>query len=328
MDISTCIKSQVIHYKSLKLMSEKTNRPCGEILQEIKEKYKRKILCFYGNCQISTMFRLARETDLMREYLLFSFGLVQSIRGEEQAIGFPSDIVEQIDILICQNVLGKTKIKKGLTTKSLIERLSSGASVVHIPNIYFRGYFPQVCANPYNVIIPGKTNSNGAFPWGDENIQKLAINHSAEEITSIISDEDFYSNGECWDNANDSLRELKEREKICDVKISDYIEANFQIEQLFFLVNHPQAFMMHELLMRAFRYLDMGFHPRRIENGGENTGREVLIYPSVKKHLMLRFPKNEYYYYKTLCEVPVDILGYVKAYLKYCGDNILQGRNK
>ena len=317
-----------ISYKKLKEVSSECGIRCGELLNEIKSLTRRRLICFYGNCQITTMARLAKSSaKLMREYMIFSFGPVQDIHGAEEQDGFDAGILSCIDIFIYQNVFGKTKIARGLTTDQMVGALKEGAAHVSVPNIYFRGYFPQAGSNRYNVVVQGKTNQNGMFPWGDKNIERLAADYSAEEIAEILSSPDFYSPDFCRKNAEDSLAELSQREGLCDIKISDYIQNNYKEEQLFFGVNHPQWFVVGELMKRVFAKLGMSeYSDMKTRNQGENDGRECLIYPSVALGLGLKFQKTKFNWYKDVCPEPTDMLGYVSAYLHWCGRKIIFDR--
>lgn len=56
-----------------------------------------------------------------------------------------------------------------------------------------------------------------------------------------------------------SLMELREKEKECDIIISDIIEKNYKTEPLFFTFNHPMYSMLAEVVHRIFQLINLEF---------------------------------------------------------------------
>ena len=315
-----------IAYRKLERIAEKNNVDCNKLLKKIREKSGRKIICFYGNCQ-STVYEhlFLKSNKLTEKYIVFSFGPVQNIHGIEEQKGLPPPLLQAIDIFVYQDVKGTTSIPRALNTKDILKNLKSTAVAVCIPNIYFDGLFPQYVVNRYNVFykIESRPDPRPVFPYGDKNIEKMASQHSAEEIALTISKDNFYSVEECNRKLEDSILELRRREEgVCDVTMSDYIWDNYKKEYMFYTVNHPRNFVIRECLVRVFRYLrfdetDIGVEPHELDTV------QQFIYPSVYKNLDLEYILPEFYWNKDLCEKPCDMLEYVSAYFHYCGRRIL-----
>jgi hypothetical protein len=198
-----------------------------------------------------------------------------------------------------------------LSSNRLVGMLSEAAKCCCIPNVYFKGYFPQYTRNVYNP-------QNNPCPYGDKNIQNMWDSLQSKEIAEIIKSENFYSKDECFQNVFDSLADLMEREKQCDVIISDYIRENYQKQQLFFTVNHPCNIVLLELLNRVFEYCGNRAYSFDLSNAWENDARNMFIYPSVAKNLELLWAKNKYCWGRHIKKQPSDIYGYVEDYISIC----------
>ena len=75
-----------------------------------------------------------------------------------------------------------------------------------------------------------------------------------------------------------SLKQLEDREKLCDVKISDLVKANFNRKRLFFTFNHPTTWLLIKMLERliALTPVSVQFHNHQSK---EPLGR--IIAPSI-----------------------------------------------
>lgn len=174
-DISEVMSdNNTIDYLKLKEVSSKHGCNCGEMLTRLRKNRTKGIIALYGNCQTIIYARIVKSSlKMMDSYILLWFGPVQEIHGEEEKAGFEKELIENIDVLIYQEVVGNTSISKALNTKDIVRQMRKDAVSVCIPNIYFEGYFPQYCGNRYDVFY---FNTRGVlrpcFPYGDKNIEK------------------------------------------------------------------------------------------------------------------------------------------------------------
>ena len=316
------LRQNIIDYKKVKSNLEDDEKASEYCIEKVKEISGRKIICFYGNCQIMWENSLvAHSSQVMKSYYLLWLGPVYLLDKEIGEIN--KNILKQIDIFIYQHVGAEGKIPERFSTDTIIEQLRKDATRVCIPNVYFKGYFPQFCSNKFNPTVPEVDGGeNGAFPYGDANIETMAKQFTPNEIAKELLREDFYTKEQCMDNVNQSIMELKKRETICDVIISDYILENYRKIRLFYTVNHPVNLVLKVLLSRVFKYIDMEINDIDEILINENDGREIFVYPSVIKALELSFGKERYCWFKKLKEEPSDMYDYVNAYLAYCGKGI------
>lgn len=306
-----------LEYKFLKRIAMMTRCGISDFIKEIKTVDKRKILVCYGNCQIDNLVSLILTSEKLREiYLILYFPPVQSVDEEECKNGFPDTVIREIDLFIYQDVSRENKFSARLASIELIEKLREDAIRICIPNVYWTGYFPQFCANKYNPQLQGIRG--GLFPYGDKNIHRLWREHDADEIVFILSQEDFYSKEEVMANAELSLQELRNREAVCDIKISDFIEAEYKEHYLFYTTNHPTNYLLKELVIRIFDHLLMKISDIHEEIAEENDSREIAIYPSVKKYLGLRFKKETFCWLTLIKNESLTFQDYVIDYIKYC----------
>ena len=130
--------------------------------------------------------------------------------------------------------------------------------------------------------------------------------------------DDYYSVEECIKVAEDSIAELKQREMMCDVKISDVIENNYKQKYNFFTPNHLANFIVVELLKRVFAFSGDNFDDFLPERAYELNGRMLIIYASVKKALKLEFEKNTFCWWYSFDSKQSSIPEYVQDYVDYC----------
>lgn len=145
----------------------------------------------------------------------------------------------QIDLFLCQKVNPSNRFCPALASDHLIKKLSPNCQVVMILNIYFDGYFPQQIRNKTSIMK--EIHQSGLFPYGDVFIDELIKKGlSDKDILALIQDENFITPEVVVMAANQSLTELRDREKEVDVQISDYIEAGYRKKQLFYSLTIQQ----------------------------------------------------------------------------------------
>lgn len=118
----------------------------------------------------------------------------------------------------------------------------------------------------------------------------------------------------------EEMQKLIEREKYCDISISDYIADNFQSKQLFYEPNHPTNELIMEKGRRILKLLNIEID-ESVPIARALDGSELFIYGCVKKALGMTFEqkyvrKTEYQMY-TLRGRPMDLEEYVENYIKW-----------
>ncbi len=316
--VLSCIKDGGIEYSSLRKISWCFNIPMYRIIEWIQKlRGKRKILAFYGNCQIMSYNSLILTSNILQdENDILVFPPVQSFGMSEKENGIDKELLNRIDIFIYQKVKDENSFSKHLSTDKIKSQLQETATLCCIPNVFFTGYFPQYCKNKYNPSDTGIVN--GPCPYGDRNIEEMWNEYTYTEISSFISNEDFYSKKQITENAKQSLLELKNRETECDVRISDFIENNYRNNYIFYTPNRPTNIVLLEVLNRVFSFFELEINDILLSDGWENNGREMFIYPSVVRHLRLDFAKDKYCYLRQINKDDLSMEEYVYDYIYFC----------
>lgn len=315
------LNNNVLSYQKLKKLLYGTDVSLIDTISEIKANNRKKIITFYGNCQTLWEVMLsASSKSLTSDYFFLWLDMVHLL-NEERHTGFDVNLLKLIDIFIYQHVDISEKNPIFLSTDYILNGIREDVPRICIPNVYFNGYFPQYCRNIYNRQMPDLPGGeNGLFPYGDINIQNLMDDFSKDYIAQKLSDLDFYTKSQCENNVLDSINELKLREEKCDVIISDYILENYKYIRLFYTNNHPFNFVLKELLIRAYKTIDIDVKDIDVGCIRENDGREQFVYPSVVKNLNLTWAvdKKVFFYNKSVKNEPSDMYDYVSAYIDFC----------
>lgn len=261
-------------------------------LKEVK-KFK-KIALLYGNCQTEIIANMLEyNRDFERQYLLLRVPQVHLYRDEKQVeqIFYQNGIMQMVDLFIYQNVKGNNRFCAKLGTHTILQQINHDCRKMPIHNIYFDGYFIQ--SDVYDDIF-WKNFLQKDFPYFDKIVNGfLEEGKSADEIISLVKDENLFSCGEVIEHCEASIHNLREREKSVEIPIVDYIEENYKKEQLFYTHNHPKNFVIYEYVGRMLKALG-------IDNMDEFTKEELNmefdtlripsfpVYPCVTKALGLK----------------------------------------
>lgn len=240
-----------------------------EYLSRIKE--TKKLALIYGNCQTEIIANMLEyNVEFNRQYVLLRVPQIHLYRNEEQIeqIFYKSNIMQKMDLFIYQRVNENNRFHSKLGTENILKQFNNNIKSLAIHNIYFDGYFPQYDANDERYF---RNLNKKDFPYTD-GIVDLMIKEkkSSDEIVTLISSEDLLSEKEVKEKCEQSISNLREREKIVDVPIVDYIEENYCNEQLFYTYNHPKNIVIYEYVKRLLKCLG-------IEKNDEFTEEELNI---------------------------------------------------
>ena len=236
--------------------------------------------------------------------------------------------MQLVDLFISQRVSETNRFDVELATNRIIKKLSGDCKIVWIPNIYFDGYFPQ-CDGKRERKFIGK-NESKLFPNPDyiidEIMEKSEKNPDVEKILDKISVPNFIPIKTMQDGIDLSLAELKKREWLCDVKISDYIENNIFGNRLFFSHNHPVQQCLFESARRILRTIDIksdNFLDFLKLAGSTDKfcsliGQDIPIYPSVLRFFDITEEPEKYYADWYHWEFYGNFRGFQREYIKHC----------
>lgn len=96
-------------------------------------------------------------------------------------------------------------------------------------------------------------------------------------IAEMDEKERYYSKEQIVRNFKEQLGKLKQREVECSIKISDFIETNYKIQQLFFDPNHPCNVLICEKGKRILKLLNLKVKEDVIVDDALDEG-ELFIY--------------------------------------------------
>ncbi len=249
---------------------------------------KTKKLCFlHGNCQIYKIGEIvAGEKQFAQKYVVVRTPSIMRLGDRWKHI--LRGVINQADLFIYQNISLENKWGILYSSKYILTALSKETPQICIPNMYFTGYWPQYEKSNKNYLV----NSSDLMPYGDKNI-KAMFDENADCDLEMILDENYYSEKTFEENVSSSIKQLRDREVMCDIKISDYIENRYKSVQLFHTINHPTLELYYEFVNRLLKKLGILNACFKGEVLPQN-GTEIPIYPSIEKYLEFRQEKMNF----------------------------------
>ena len=183
-----------------------------------------------GNCQARPIAKIV-ET-LSSQIKVTAVGIVHLLKNDERE----KYLIEfsEADYIFAQRVDNKYPCE---FVRTEFLRNNWGGKVVVWPNLYYRGYNPELTYLRLN------NHLHLRGPLGDYHNQTIIASWkkglSVKKTISRHKDIEF--NREKYGNIPDiSLAELKEREKDCDIKIVQHLENIISQKRHFFTFNHPE----------------------------------------------------------------------------------------
>lgn len=199
-------------------------------------------LCFLGNCQGPALSSLAAHLGVDAEILFLRPNFDMDDRHYDEVIG----VFRQSDYIFHQRVDANYKIEfvRGDWIKA-----SFAEKAISWPNIYFDGYFPGVR------YVYRDDGSKVDGPVGDYHFPEIIYGwknaRPAEEVVAFL--ENGVALGAFESVAHpveNSLAQLRRRERGLDCGISDFIQERFRADRLFYSMNHPVDGVLFVMLNR------------------------------------------------------------------------------
>lgn len=189
---------------------------------------------------------------------------------------------------------------------NLKEKASDKCKVISVSLPLFGSYWPQDTGRERDVAkwyISPFGKSLKAYCERDYVLEELiGEGKSRREIIEILSDIEFFDKEKVLNNHNETLERAYFWDRISDVKITDFIEDNYQDKKLFCDRGHFSDSLLQEYIKRILQYLDEkecleALKHIRFEDLVEKTGilpaAETLIYPSTANALDLKFVNEQ-----------------------------------
>lgn len=251
----------------------------------------KEVVLVHGNCyKLWIQEYLQTSKTFNDRYWIYPIPRVYHIKK-----GFIKDhLVKNCDVLISQDIQENNKFDERLSFEYLSARATK--KVICIPNVYGLGkyLFPQAklgegesWRNP-----AGPELENGLFLYSDENIDRL-WNSGERNIDTIVQylETDIYSKQYIEDNLQNCFKKWEERDRHCDVKIMDYIKAEYKNQLLFYEPANPCNNVLRKISERILELLDID-HNEVQEIGARNATLELPVYRCVKEALGLKYEQE------------------------------------
>lgn len=269
----------------------------------------KKIAILYGNCHMDVL-----EKYLINNPYFYSEYIIKRKLVNYTLVNEPSDEeMSECDLLLCQDIREGNELGV-LSADELVRKTSPKCISIKIVNLHgYNLFFPQMDRKINNIrgkrdyLVHKHINHNAIdIPAGSDKYTQISLlvkqictldyrienllqqGASVKEIVDEIQNGAPYSKEEVFQIFNSGMERIKEREKHCDIKISDYIENNYRNKQLFYDPNHPTEDLMAEVGRRVLRLLHIECYeinslPKMI------NARENFIYGCVKKALGIEY---------------------------------------
>lgn len=226
-------------------------RPDGVYLLEqekiLKKKLNIKKFIVIGNCQakpLSELIEFKSSNFIVDRYIeVHLYEHENSINKE----------LEKADYIITQNISDKYK---GINTKHLKAKYADKLTV--IPGLFFKGEHPDWFYPPR---VEGKRPQSPIGDYHNKTVfdsffKGLNVEQTLKNLNDYEYNIKHYKN-----EAVESIKELKERELICDTKISDVIEKAYNEGVFqFHSFNHPNKKLMNTHCNRILQHLELIFN--------------------------------------------------------------------
>lgn len=295
----------------------------------------KKIAVVYGNCHMRALCEYLQSNYFFQKDYYISYHYIGEYECPDSAE------LTVCDVLISQDIQKNNEFHMpGADT--LCRQLGKKARKIIVPNLYGCNlFFPQcyfpaddqlhrhlgvdaidsdtydtIKAQGVRVIVEsiGKRDC-----YIDESYKK---GYSVEDIRKHITDDIIWDEEEIRQNFSHQMMKFKEREKKCDIIISDYIERFYQQMQLFYEPFHPTETVIAEKGRKILELL-------RIPQDEEIPLRrfmgamEMPVYGCVKKALGLQFEQKilRRGCSTTLNSQPESLEEYIEDYLVWVWGN-------
>lgn len=209
---------------------------------------------------------------------------------------------------------------------------NSDCKIVTVADFGFAGYYPQVANDRDKIstyLLRGYERlpvsyETFAFSRTDKEIVNLC-NHglSEEEIVETVLNPDFYSKETVQSHFREQLERFRALERTADIQLGDYISQNREAYLCRNLNEWDEAVISYviEKLAAFIDLPELGMDKnRRGQLLEENSGSEILIYPSVQRALGLEeLLKNKKYkvvtFYQSRYMTTEEYLQFMTEYL-------------
>lgn len=297
--------------------------------------YDKQFAILYGNCHINVIAKyLDQQIEFSKKYFLRVFYVgAKEVPNENE--------LKHCDVFIGQDI--RTNNELGMPDMNSLVKKTRECNVITIPNLYgYKFFWPQVTERFDNIDnlhlgndrIPEKDLNNLSYAargpvrwmigWHDKYIERaLEKGIDIDEIIDNCLYKDVFQPEEIRSVFLEAINKLIEREKDCDVKISDYILENYRNEELFYDPAHPTNILLKEKTRRILNKLNI-YDIEFDECEMKLDSSEIFIYGCVRKALGLNYNKRYIKHFEkrgTLWGRSISVEEYIRQYKLWYENN-------
>ena len=209
-------------------------------------------IIIYSNCQFDGIIPNLKLN--LKNINIFTLENYSFIRKQ---IPLPIKKLNECDIFIYQPIRKEHGIYS--TTPDINNSIMS-----YLPSTCLKISFPYI----YNSGIWGLTkdaiaNDDGS-KQGNRDVIELLKDNSLDKIIKMYNNNEINFNYK--QRFESSLNKLKQREKLCDIHISQFIVDNIQKHKLFFTQNHPTPFIFTHICQQILDIIKIKFQDNIIQS--------------------------------------------------------------
>lgn len=296
-----------------------------EYLDEISARYllaaassnppPRRLAVFYGNCQMHDYFDvLNMSSAFSSRYEAVYFKYLEYPRWKEDRLEF---LLELCDLLVYTKEGFDERFRN---CKKYVQCHNPSCRTIQIPTYCFRGYFPQT--NPHIQekgefdIVAEMFNSYHREDQFINGMIKQGL--STEDIIEKILSGSCFTVRQIQKEIAIALRLLEAMDRVSDVKIAQYVRANYQSVRLFKDPVHMENGMVWNICCQILELL--GFQQTDpVPQKTIHYFTELPIYPEVAAALNLQWPNHMYMPEIRMAQgmIQVSMLEFVRRYCRF-----------
>ena len=279
----------------------------------------------YGNCQHTHLEHFLEKSEFIKYFELVK---IKDVYVRDKTF-LDDATLTSLDCFIYQHV--SAEFDNFFCTDTICSKLRPDCIRIAIPNFWLSAYFPQHIYHP--VVRPNRKYSispSGIFPYGDKNINTLLTAGVREnDIVKLLSDPDYYDKNAVRANTEKSFSALEAREKdFCiDIPSVPWLRSHLTQTYLSVTVNHPThdyfAWLADSILqllnIRGVSCMEAAIFPF------SHNHIHIPIYPSVIKHLELKFIQQAHCY--SFYNEKYSFEQYVRKYIAHATGGNIPGKD-
>lgn len=290
---------------------------------------QKEIMVLMGSLVIKQLkMALINIPEIDEQYACFYYSEAALLKPYANKIAEYTHIARFSDIYIV-SVCDKNMYKAKVLTS---EKFFKPCQCISISDYTFNGYYPQVCANRdmYSQFL-FRERKRMEIPYShlvlareDANLRKMVYNNvPVDEIVEKISSDTFYSQEQVVSHFENALDVIRKADETADIKLAGFVDKNCRKEVGYCSIDEWNGNVLNYVLERVLEKI--GFQQvkadKKVMQELIETGTELPIYPSVRKHLGIEeYQKKQY---KVVSFYQIRYMEF-EEYIRYCANAMYQ----